>query len=125
MTHSRPAICLRLLTDTPGLGGGGGWGVGGAQVDSVRQVCETVTPTLMSDIPLSDDRVSVFISLSIILPAAICQPAQTGSEGLRCHMSPRVCGSMERRRVLIDEAQHGRAAGGVADTAADDISESL
>lgn len=32
---------------------------------------------------------------------------------------------MEGRGVLIDEAQHGRAAGGVAHTAADDISELL
>lgn len=29
-----------------------------------------------------------FLSVSIILPAAICQPAQTGSEGMLRHMSP-------------------------------------
>lgn len=63
--------------------------------------------------------------LSIIFPSAICRLAQTGSEGRRRHhMVPR--GGL---RVLTHKSQRSPGAGGegggggVADTAAEDISE--
>lgn len=68
----------------------------------------SMTPSPPS-ILLLDYCVSVSISSSIILPPAICSPAQTGSEGLCRHMSPSACRSMESCWLLIDEAQHGPA----------------
>lgn len=50
-----------------------------------------------------------FLSVSIILPAAICQPAQTGSEGMLRHMSPPVCSSF-----FTTAAQRCPALGGSA-----------
>lgn len=108
-----------LASDTPSS----------AHWDNRRTITWASTSSLLSPQPsplLLDDCASVFISLSVILPPAICQPAQSGSEGMRCHMSSQVRSSVRSCRVLTRKSWHGPGAGGgVADATAEDISEWL
>lgn len=100
-----------------------------AHLDNRRTITWASTSSLLSpqcSPLLLDDCASVFISLSVILPPAICQPALSGSEGMRCHMSPQVRSSVRSCRVLTRKSRHGPGAGGgVADATAEDISEWL